>query len=170
MVMAAHATMVQYTEGYISPKVFVTSCHSMATMIAEQLLALEALVKNAPAKAHAESLRTQLTGKKLSQQEVTEITNLVTSSPFDESQKSSLLVCLSTCLLNTHDISGNSTARQRVVDFMPYLTASELANLKDKVLTQRINRDIRIKSRHDVMHILWGRKVHEVRHARSCKP
>ena len=33
-----------------------------------------------------------------------------------------------------------------------------------------INRDIRIKSRHDVMHILWGRKVHEVRHARSCKP
>lgn len=144
MVMAAHATMVQYTEGYISPKVFVTSCHSMATMIAEQLLALEALVKNAPAKAkgqiltaHAESLRTQLTGKKLSQQEVTEITNLVTSSPFDESQKSSLLVCLSTCLLNTHDISGNSTARQRVVDFMPYLTASELANLKDKVLTQR---------------------------------
>ena len=83
------------TEGYtISPKVFVTSRHSMAAMIADQLLALEALVKNAPAKAkgqiltaHAESLRTQLTGKKLSQQEVTEITNLVTSSPFEDAQK-----------------------------------------------------------------------------------
>ena len=85
MVMAAHATMVQYTEGYISPKVFVTSCHSMATMIAEQLLALEALVKNAPAKAkgqiltaHAESLRTQLNRKKLRQKDVALITILVT--------------------------------------------------------------------------------------------
>ena len=122
-------------------------------MIAAQLTALKQLVDAAPANvrdtilmAHAESIKGQLTGQTLSQEEVTNLTRLVSDSSFNEDQKAMLMVQMSHCLLQR---SGNETkSGQKVIDLAPYLLKSEWTSLKGP---------LSLKSKLQVLAVAYGR-------------